>query len=48
VTTFLTELGKNLATRWASALALPAAVFVALVSVAVLLGHSHALDLAWR
>jgi hypothetical protein len=46
VTTFLTELGKNLATRWASALALPAAVFVALVSVAVLLGHSHALDFA--
>ncbi|MET9634582.1 hypothetical protein ABZX92_44735 [Lentzea sp. NPDC006480] len=46
MTTFLTELGKNLATRWASALALPAAVFVALVSVAAVLGHSHALDFA--
>ncbi|WP_406275558.1 hypothetical protein OH799_03375 [Nocardia sp. NBC_00881] len=41
---FLTELGKNLATRWASALALPAAVFVAVVVVAVMLGPSHALD----
>ena len=41
---FLTELGKSLAPRWAAALALPAAVFVALVAVAVLLGHSHALD----
>ncbi|MEV6655676.1 hypothetical protein [Nocardia fluminea] len=41
---FLTELGKNLATRWAAALALPAAVFVAVVVVAVTLGPSHALD----
>ncbi|MFD3459124.1 hypothetical protein ACFWVM_05395 [Nocardia fluminea] len=41
---FLTELGKNLATRWAAALALPAAVFVAVVVVAVMLGPSHALD----
>ncbi|WP_328410913.1 hypothetical protein [Nocardia sp. NBC_00403] len=41
---FLTELGKNLATRWASAIALPAAVFVAVVVVAVVLGPSHALD----
>ncbi|MFD6398893.1 hypothetical protein [Nocardia sp. NPDC060249] len=41
---FLTELGKNLATRWAAALALPAAVFVAVVVVAVALGPSHALD----
>ncbi|WP_194828051.1 hypothetical protein [Nocardia sp. XZ_19_231] len=41
---FLTELGKNLATRWAALLALPAAVFVAVVVVAVALGPSHALD----
>ncbi|MBF6336505.1 hypothetical protein IU450_11490 [Nocardia abscessus] len=41
---FLTELGKNLGTRWASALALPAAVFVAVVIVAVVLGPSRALD----
>jgi hypothetical protein len=44
VNAFLTELGKNLATRWAAALALPAAVFVAVVVVAVNLGPSHALD----
>ena len=41
---FLTELGKNLAGRWAAALALPAAVFVAVAVVAVVLGPSHALD----
>ncbi|MEU7632983.1 hypothetical protein AB0C34_23895 [Nocardia sp. NPDC049220] len=44
MTAFLTEFGKNMATRWASALALPAAVFVAVVMVAVTLGPSHALD----
>ncbi|MEV4020792.1 hypothetical protein AB0J35_60985 [Nonomuraea angiospora] len=42
---FLTELGKNLAGRWAAALALPAAVFVAVAVVAVVLGPSHALDI---
>lgn len=41
---FLTELGKNLATRWAAALALPGAVFVAVVVVAITLGPAHALD----
>ena len=43
---FLTELGKNLAGRWAAALAVPAAVFVAVVVVAVVLGPAHALDFA--
>ncbi|MFC9855867.1 hypothetical protein [Streptomyces prasinus] len=43
---FLTELGRNLAGRWAAVLALPAAVFVAVVTAAVVLGPSHALDLA--
>ncbi|WP_438493977.1 hypothetical protein [Streptomyces asiaticus] len=43
---FLTELGKNLAGRWAAALALPAAVFMAVAVAAVLLGPSHALDIA--
>ncbi|MYT11152.1 hypothetical protein YWIDRAFT_00329 [Streptomyces sp. SceaMP-e96] len=43
---FLTELGKNLAGRWAAVLALPAAVFVAVAVAAVVLGPSHALDIA--
>ncbi|RSM44607.1 hypothetical protein DMA12_15670 [Amycolatopsis balhimycina DSM 5908] len=43
---FLTELGKNLAGRWAAALAVPAAVFVAVTVVAVVLGPAHALDFA--
>ncbi|MDO0909362.1 hypothetical protein QQM39_00305 [Streptomyces sp. DT2A-34] len=43
---FLTELGKNLAGRWAAVLALPAAVFVAVVVAAVVLGPSQALDIA--
>ncbi|MDX8141655.1 hypothetical protein SK854_06000 [Lentzea sp. BCCO 10_0061] len=43
---FLTELGKSLAPRWAATLALPAAAFVALAAAAIVLGHSHALDLA--
>lgn len=42
---FLTELGKNLATRWASALALPAAVLVVVAVIAFTLGQAHALDL---
>jgi hypothetical protein len=46
VNAFLTELGKNLAGRWAAVLALPAAVFVAVAVVAVVLGPSHALDIA--
>ncbi|HWD04825.1 MAG TPA: hypothetical protein VG674_20485 [Amycolatopsis sp.] len=41
---FLTELGKTLAGRWAAALALPAAVFVAVAVVGVVLGPAHALD----
>ena len=43
---FLTELGKNLAGRWAAVLALPAAVFVAVAVAAAVLGPSHALDIA--
>ncbi|NUT50722.1 MAG: hypothetical protein HOV94_25950 [Saccharothrix sp.] len=43
---FLTELGRNLAGRWAAVLALPAAVFVAVAAAAIVLGPSHALDLA--
>ncbi|MCT2587919.1 hypothetical protein [Actinophytocola gossypii] len=43
---FLTELGRNLVGRWATALTLPAAVFVAVTMVAAVLGHSHALDVA--
>lgn len=43
---FLTELGKNLAGRWAAVLALPAAVFVAVAVAAVVLGPSHPLDIA--
>ncbi|KUN90529.1 hypothetical protein [Streptomyces caeruleatus] len=43
---FLTELGRNLAGRWAAVLALPAAVFVALAAAAVVLGPAHALDFA--
>jgi hypothetical protein len=46
VNAFLTELGKNLAGRWAAVLALPAAVFVAVAAAAVVLGPSHALDIA--
>jgi hypothetical protein len=45
VNAFLTEFGKNLAGRWAAALALPAAVFVAVMVVAGVLGPSHALDI---
>ncbi|MGW4064630.1 hypothetical protein ACWEGE_40520 [Amycolatopsis sp. NPDC004747] len=43
---FFTELGKNLAGRWAAALAVPAAVFVAVGVVAAVLGPAHALDFA--
>lgn len=44
MSTVLTELGKQLAGRWAALLLLPGAFYVCAGTVAVLLGHSHALD----
>ncbi|GFH38496.1 MULTISPECIES: hypothetical protein [Streptomyces] len=44
--TFLSELGKKLAERWVSVLALPGALFTALVTAGSVLGHRDALD--WR
>lgn len=44
--TFLSELGKKLAERWVSLLALPGAIFAALAAAGSTLGHRDALD--WR
>ncbi|MEV5320222.1 hypothetical protein AB0K92_21645 [Streptomyces sp. NPDC052687] len=43
---FLSELGKKLAERWVSLLALPGALFTALTAAGSVLGHRDALD--WR
>ncbi|NUT47723.1 MAG: hypothetical protein HOV94_10515, partial [Saccharothrix sp.] len=43
---FLAELGKKLAERWVTLLALPGVLFLATALTAVVLGHAHALD--WR
>ncbi|KNE83881.1 MULTISPECIES: hypothetical protein [Streptomyces] len=42
--TLLGELGKKLAERWVSLLALPGLLYLATATIAVTLGHSHALD----
>ncbi|WP_418955372.1 hypothetical protein [Streptomyces tritici] len=42
---FLGELGRRLAERWVTLLLLPGALFVAVVTVASVLGHGRALDL---
>ncbi|GGT65339.1 hypothetical protein [Actinomadura citrea] len=42
---FLSELGKKLAERWLSLLALPGMLYLAAVTVAMTLGHAHPLDL---
>ncbi|MEW2630129.1 hypothetical protein AB0903_00260 [Streptomyces sp. NPDC048389] len=44
--TFLSELGKKLAERWVSLLALPGALFIVLAAAGSVLGHREAL--AWR
>ncbi|MFJ9664886.1 hypothetical protein ACIRPP_09710 [Streptomyces sp. NPDC101219] len=44
MSTVLTELGKHLAGRWAALLLLPGALYVCVVTGAVVLGHAHALD----
>ncbi|NEC82183.1 hypothetical protein G3I38_23805, partial [Streptomyces sp. SID7958] len=44
MSTVLTELGKQLAGRWAALLLLPGALYVCVVTGAVVLGHAHALD----
>lgn len=44
--TFLSEMGKKLAERWVSLLALPGALFTALAAAGSVLGHRDALD--WR
>ncbi|MDA3647861.1 hypothetical protein LZ318_06825 [Saccharopolyspora indica] len=45
MTTFLSSIGSKLAERWASALLLPGALYLAAVWCAMQLGHRHALDL---
>ncbi|MGS2646642.1 hypothetical protein [Streptosporangium sp. LJ11] len=42
----VTELTKKLAERWLSLLVLPGALYLAVVAVAVTLGHGHGLDVA--
>ncbi|MFF4503012.1 hypothetical protein [Streptomyces sp. NPDC001401] len=41
---FLSELGKRLAERWLSLLALPGALYLAVAALAVALGHDHPFD----
>ncbi|WP_330327857.1 hypothetical protein [Streptomyces pseudovenezuelae] len=42
---FLSEVGKKLAERWLSLLALPGMLYLAAVTVAITLGHTHAWNL---
>ncbi|WP_436764325.1 hypothetical protein [Streptosporangium sp. V21-05] len=44
MTGFLDELGKKLAERWLSLLVLPGLLYLAVLSVALIAGHGHALD----
>ncbi|MFH8443496.1 hypothetical protein ACH4D3_19990 [Streptomyces sp. NPDC018026] len=42
----LTEVGKKLAEKWVSLLALPGALYLAVATAAVALGHTHPFDLS--
>lgn len=46
MTSLLAELGRQLTSRWAALLVLPGALYVTAVTLAVLLGHADALDVA--
>jgi hypothetical protein len=43
---FIGEIGKKLAERWVSLLALPGLLFLGFAAVSAALGHAHALDIS--